>query len=73
MSKAIKLLVWSLSIQKVIFFIIADRIISENKISKNLSIVVKDPLYKTQNMYLWPYSDFHKLMFELRIIGESDF
>lgn len=37
-----------------------------------MSIVVHDKLYKTQNLYLWPYSDFYKLMFEMRVIGEPD-
>lgn len=45
---------------------------SENRISKNLTIYVKDPSYGPQNLYLWPYSDFTKLLVTLQMNGLPD-
>ena len=40
--------------------------------NRNLTIIIKDPDFYTQNMFLWPYSDFYRYMFEFRINGLID-
>lgn len=40
--------------------------------NRNLTIIIKDPDYYTQNLFLWPYSDFYRYMFEFKINGLVD-
>lgn len=44
----------------------------ETIVNRNLTIIIKDPDFYTQNMFLWPYSDFYRYMFEFRINGLID-
>lgn len=37
--------------------------IFETIVNRNLTIVIKDPNFYTQNMFIWPYSDFYRYMF----------
>ena len=49
-----------------------DKTLVETRINRNLTIRVKDEGFFTQNMFLWAYSDFHRFMFELKILGLED-
>jgi hypothetical protein len=37
-----------------------------------LTIKVSDPQFQTQNMFIWPYSDFYRDFYELKLIGIPD-